>query len=307
MLHAVVVGVLLRTARGAKDSEDVAKARPSQLLTYVRRDMEHAMKNRRRRLKRENKGGLFEQRWREVCDVGAAHLRCTALDDPADVRCGKPPPVRRLYVDGSMRQGGQRKERINDDAEAGWSVVTVKLAAGAYCGNFDAGRETVTAALAGRVSLEVGSGDYRGATVKSNNTGELTALLRAVEEELQRDHRPVEICADSLYALGQATGKWKPPRKRNVELVRRLQERVRALTLQRGKRGVTLSHVRAHARTPGNEAADALAKEAARDATVSRDAAQAFTLAHSVHPAPAGARRKPASQTSATSADTRER
>ena len=134
---------------------------------------------------------------------------------------------------------------------------------------------------AGRVSLEVGSGDYRGATVKSNNTGELTALLRAVEEELQRDHRPVEICADSLYALGQATGKWKPPRKRNVELVRRLQERVRALTLQRGKRGVTLSHVRAHARTPGNEAADALAKEAARDATVSKDAA--FTLAHSVH------------------------
>ena len=38
--------------------------------------------------------------------------------------------------------------------------------------------------------------DYRGATTKSNNTAELTALLHAVEEELARPHAPVEICAD---------------------------------------------------------------------------------------------------------------
>ena len=40
-------------------------------------------------------------------------------------------------------------------------------------------------------------------------------------------------------------------------------ERARAHYRQRGHRNVTLSHVRAHARTPGNEAADQLAKCAA--------------------------------------------
>ena len=69
MLHAVTVGVLIRTARAAKGSEDTAKVTPSQLLSSVRRDMEQAMRNRRMRLERERKGGLFEQRWQEVCDA----------------------------------------------------------------------------------------------------------------------------------------------------------------------------------------------------------------------------------------------
>ena len=46
---------------------------------------------------------------------------------------------------------------------------------------------------------------------------------------------------------------------------------------------MTLSHVRAHARTPGNEAADQLAKEAARDEGVSTDAKRALELASTVH------------------------
>ena len=44
-----------------------------------------------------------------------------------------------------------------------------------------------------------------------------------------------------------------------------------------------LSHVRAHARTPGNEAADQLAKEVARDGTVSNDAMRALTTASTAH------------------------
>ena len=55
---------------------------------------------------------------------------------------------------------------------------------------------------------------------------------------------------------------------------------------------VTISHVRAHARTPGNEAADELAKAVARDMGVSRDARRALKLAQQVHRR-AGVRRKP--------------
>ena len=62
-----------------------------------------------------------------------------------------------------------------------------------------------------------------------------------------------------------------------------LRERVRELIRQRGHANVTLSHVRAHARTPGNEAADQLAKEAARDEGVSTDAKRALELASTVH------------------------
>ena len=103
-----------------------------------------------------------------------------------------------------------------------------------------------------------------------------------MEEELGRARDSVEICADSQYALGHASGTWLAP-KRNRELVRRLRERVRELIRQRGHANVTLSHVRAHARTPGNEAADQLAKEAARDEGVSTDAKRALELASTVH------------------------
>ena len=75
-----------------------------------------------------------------------------------------------------------------------------------------------------------------------------------------------------------------PPRRRNVELARRLRQSVRQLTaLRGGPRNVTISHVRAHARTPGNEAADELAKVVTRDMGVSRDARRALKLAQQVH------------------------
>ena len=48
-------------------------------------------------------------------------------------------------------------------------------------------------------------------------------------------------------------------------------------------RNVTLSHVRAHARTPGNEAADQLAKSAARDDGEAKDPMRALALASNTH------------------------
>jgi ribonuclease HI len=238
-------------------------------------------------LQRARKGGLFEERWREVCDARAYQLRCEALDDPMEPRRGKAPPRRRIYTDGSMKQGAQhirgRIVQTPAQEEAGWSAVTVDLADGAMCGDFDPSLETVTDAEAGVVETDASAPEYRGATTRSNNTAELTALLRAVETELERPPVPVEICVDSRYALGLADGRWLAPRKRNTDLAKRLRASVRALVRQRGHRNVTLSHVRAHARTPGNEAADQLAKSAARDDGEAKDPMRALALASNTH------------------------
>ena len=67
------------------------------------------------------------------------------------------------------------------------------------------------------------------------------------------------------------------------DLAKRLREGVRTLIRQRGHCNVTLSHVRAHARTPGNEAADQLAKCAARNDGEAEDPMRALALASNTH------------------------
>ena len=71
------------------------------------------------------------------------------------------------------------------------------MADGALCGDFHASLETVTDAEAGVVETDANAPEYRWATTRSNNTAELTALLRAVEKELERPPLPVEICVDT--------------------------------------------------------------------------------------------------------------
>ena len=104
-----------------------------------------------------------------------------------------------------------------------------------------------------------------------------------MEKELERPPLPVEMCVDSRYTLGLADGRWLAPKKRNTDLAKRLREGVRTLIRQRGHRNVTLSHVRAHARTPGNEAADQLAKCAARNDGEAEDPMRALALASNTH------------------------
>ena len=92
----------------------------------------------------------------------------------------------------------------------------------------------------------------------------LTALLRAVQyETCQPTTDTVECCVDSTYAINAALGRWHSGRK-NQELARRLRTAYAALCAARGHQRVRLRHVRSHTHDAANEAADRLAKQAAR-------------------------------------------
>ena len=101
---------------------------------------------------------------------------------------------------------------------------------------------------------------YQGADRHSNNAGELTALLRAVQEERHEQGR-VTFVVDSTYAINMATGRTVPAQRRksaNFGLVTKLREAYRDLTRKKGEE-VRIEHVKSHTGVRGNEAADKLA------------------------------------------------
>jgi ribonuclease HI len=93
--------------------------------------------------------------------------------------------------------------------------------------------------------------EYLGAG--TNNIGELTAILRALER-LAGTEREVWLHTDSQYAIGVLSKGWKA--KANQELIATLRETLRAF------RKVHLVYVPGHAGVPLNERADELARAA---------------------------------------------
>lgn len=87
----------------------------------------------------------------------------------------------------------------------------------------------------------------------TNNIAELTAILR-VAERLEKEARTIEIRTDSQYAIGLLSKGWKA--KANQALVAQCRAALSRVS------SVRFSYVAGHAGEPGNERADALAREA---------------------------------------------
>ena len=90
---------------------------------------------------------------------------------------------------------------------------------------------------------------FQGAMRHSNNAGELTALLRAIQGEMGA-HGRTTFVVDSAYAINMATGRTIPANGRSG---------TNRLQLERGD-NVGIQHVRSHTGNRGNDAADKLAK-----------------------------------------------
>ena len=111
------------------------------------------------------------------------------------------------------------------------------------------------------IGTRVGAGHERSEAKRTNNTGELVALLIALQRAGARPRgSPKEtVWVDSLYARNITMGIWMP-NKENVELARELRMAWRQTQLARGRGAVRIDHVRSHTGVPGNELADRLAE-----------------------------------------------
>jgi len=122
----------------------------------------------------------------------------------------------------------------------------------------------------GRLTWAVGTqvanrGHEKKRPKKTNNTGELLALLLAVRRASRRKngtHGEV-IWVDSLYARNMTMGVWLPKKGKNIDLVRELRAAWWECNMRRGVSTVRISHVRSHTAVPGNELVDRLAAAAA--------------------------------------------
>ena len=122
----------------------------------------------------------------------------------------------------------------------------------------------MTTVESGKVVIKETAHGFCGAKRHSNNSGELTALLRAVQREA-RTPAPeggVTFRVDSLLAINVANGRWLA-RKLHSALARKLHVAYEKLRLERTPGAVRIEHVRAHKGEPGNEVADDAAKRAA--------------------------------------------
>ncbi len=159
----------------------------------------------------------------------------------------------RIYVDGSA-VGNQN---VTADTPAGWGFTVV----GTRGQTVSHSTGYVVYEAYGPVITNNKQPGWFGAEVGSNNTGELTAILKALQYiESQGPERDYVIFGDSMYAGKMAMSEWKA--KENLKLV----ERTREIwdRLQRLGYSLEWMHIPAHKGHQWNERADHLAEKAAK-------------------------------------------
>ena len=95
----------------------------------------------------------------------------------------------------------------------------------------------------------------------TSQTAELTAMLMALRRAKARGKAapPEYIKTDSVYAMKTARGEWKTKKGTNEAIAREVRKAYIQVRETRGAGAVTITHVRAHRGTLGNEIADRLA------------------------------------------------
>ena len=150
-----------------------------------------------------------------------------------------------LYTDGAGPSAGH--------PHAGWGVAIWESAAKSHLPDFE---------LFGPVPLDPRDKRWLGASVATNNTGELTAMVEALlwleQEAPGAPDLPAIIWFDSTYAHDVLTG--TPTPTANQELI---DEGQRVLERVKTKRLICWAKVRGHSGNLGNDYADHLAEQGA--------------------------------------------
>ena len=154
------------------------------------------------------------------------------------------------FTDGSSKRNGHSNV-------AGWGFVFVEGCEGLSSSSTPTGGDEIVRAY-GRVEIDASKGQWNGATVGTNNTGELSAIIEAMKyyaNHLARQYPSLHIFSDSVYAINVINGKWKG--EKNGALVKTARDVYSSFEVN----SVQLIHVESHSGHKWNELADKLALE----------------------------------------------
>ena len=174
----------------------------------------------------------FNQAFREAMKVDNTGAATQCVDEVPTT----PRPHLRMFTDGSGSKG-----KATASTAAGWGWT------------FQAADQSWTSA-SGPVITSRDHTAFLGASVGSNNTGELSAIIEALLYCSETGHTSVQIVSDSQWAINIITGRWKS--KVQKAMVERAQHLYRKAGIK-----VTFKWTKAHVGTEGNERADRLAEQ----------------------------------------------
>eukprot|EP00597_Dinobryon_sp_UTEXLB2267_P017622 CAMPEP_0201113684 /NCGR_PEP_ID=MMETSP0812-20130820/77978_1 /ASSEMBLY_ACC=CAM_ASM_000668 /TAXON_ID=98059 /ORGANISM="Dinobryon sp., Strain UTEXLB2267" /LENGTH=225 /DNA_ID=CAMNT_0047377237 /DNA_START=478 /DNA_END=1155 /DNA_ORIENTATION=+ len=181
----------------------------------------------------------------KTCNAGRYALQI----EPVTI---KQPLTLHVYTDGSCIGNNDVQ---NSFCPAGWGIVLVS-------NDPDSGKWVIQQQLFGPVVLDEWSPFSLGATVGSNNTGELSAIGETLiwirdNHEATKQYTDVVIHYDSFYAAKSITGEFNG--NKNKELYLNIRKIFQQLKVERSNLNISFEHVKGHSNNKWNDLADKLA------------------------------------------------